>query len=688
MNPIWFLFSILIPPAAAVAAGYIFRSRKADPQLIIVLNALMPGSGLAAARRPMLEIVLCVMFGTACLITAGSAADLPMVVPFMVVSGIWALLHTPFSPFAEKNDSAASPSPSAPPAAVPPPPAAPRTGAPATTSTQATASTTAAKEAITPDEEVGYSVAVRCTECGADVEVAVLEHMARCGFCGSDHMVVGHEQTLYVTIPERVTGHDELRNAVLDHYRYQYYLKLYRRSVAPLEAGSTDVTASGAIFTRPEATAAIEVAEAAVSSKADRYKAKLAESLELGKTLHFLAPYRHGMGTLYQAAFGRTPRDKEKALRFAIGTVEAATLATTAVELPGMGKLSYLRALIPAVKFSGDAKALPLDHGIDELRAAYGDLDRKKLVRDIDVIRLGSTFAEEVTAVVWRPWWIAEVRASGIHETLLVDSAAGSVASHAPTINPEILEPLPKEAMDPGSGLRFLPMECPTCGYEFRYAPSAVLHFCLNCHRVFEIENNRKREVDYGHGPVPEDEDHDLVPFWAFPLRIRTGDGQQLIDLDHLRDGIDGTFDQIGDDAAAKQSWVFMPAVRFINSQLMAKAFAKLLVHTLREPPSLKSGRFSLEDRVAPWPVSLEEPEARRFLPLYLATAFGRRDIARVNISQVGPWLFDARQEAKGRLVYLTLPSKVTEPFRRYAGRFHATAVHGITKQGEALGGL
>ena len=54
-----------------------------------------------------------------------------------------------------------------------------------------------------------------------------------------------------------------------------------------------------------------------MARKADHYRNQLAGKLSLGATSHFLAPYRHGMGTLYQAAFGRDPRDQEKRLRFA-----------------------------------------------------------------------------------------------------------------------------------------------------------------------------------------------------------------------------------------------------------------------------------------------------------------------------------------------------------------------------------
>jgi hypothetical protein len=508
--------------------------------------------------------------------------------------------------------------------------------------------------------------------------------MARCGFCGSDHLVIGHDQTLNVTIPERVTDQNALREAVLDYYRYQHYLKLYKSAVGPLERSATEPSTSGVMVVRPEASAAIAAAEAAVSAKADMYRARLAASLAVVGTQHFLAPYRHGMGTLYQAAFGRNPQDQEKKLRFAIGLVEAATIATDAMELPEMGRLSYLRALVPAAQSPADLKTLPLDVDEGALQRAYGQLDRKQLVRDLNVIRLGVKFSEEVTAVVWRPWWIAEVEATGIHETLLVDSAAASVAGMAPYLNDEILEDLPEDVRLPGMGLRFVPMECPTCGHEYPFDSDAVVHFCHNCHRVCGVDGERKRELEYCHQPMPEGGEYDLVPFWYFPLRLRTGGGELLTDLIHFKDGIDGAMDQIGDAAEMRQHGILVPAFRCINMRLMAQSFGRLLLHTLRQPPRITGKRFPLDLRPRPWHVSLEEAEARNLLPLYLANAFGRRDVTKVKVNQVVDWLFEAVQESPGTLAFIPIPRPVTEPFRAYVGRYRSRAVQHAEKQTQA----
>jgi len=152
-----------------------------------------------------------------------------------------------------------------------------------------------------------------------------------------------------------------------------------------------------------------------------------------------------------------------------------------------------------------------------------------------------------------------------------------------------------------------------------------------------------------------------------------------LTDLVRLKDGIDGTFDQIGDDAPVRQHLFFVPAIRCINPRLMANAFNRLFLFAIRQRRPEAQDRISLDLRPHPWTVSLAEPEARNLAPIYLANAFSRRDIARVNVHQVASWLFAATQEAPGHLMYLPVPHTVTEPFRRYVGRFRDDAVHYVT---------
>jgi hypothetical protein len=120
---------------------------------------------------------------------------------------------------------------------------------------------------------------------------------------------------------------------------------------------------------------------------------------------------------------------------------------------------------------------------------------------------------------------------------------------------------------------------------------------------------------------------------------------------------------------------VAAPAFRCINSRLMGAAFAQVFAHLIDHPPRLVHERFPLAERPQPWSVNLDEESSRRLLPLYLAHAFTARDLTRANADQISSWLFEATQEQAGRLAYIPIPRPVTEPFRRYVGRYQARAL-------------
>ncbi len=651
------LLLLLVLPAAAWAATRI-AGRSVPPPAAVVVNGLLPGAGLALLGAPFVEVVASVVLGEVALalwIVSGSAVP-PLVVG--IASAYWASRRAEAAIRREPSGAhhATTPPPTAErPSLHPPAPAAPP------------------REAGEDHGAAGYSVTVRCTECGADLEVPVLHHTAHCPFCGTNHLVVGHDEVLQLTVPEKVTGPEALREAVLDHYRYRRYVTLYESRVAPIQRNATAMTQDGKLVASPELALAAEAAERRVAAAADRYRERLARTLEVEPVHHFLAPYWHGMGTLYQAAFGREPRGQEKALAFGLASVEASAPAFEGVELPRMGRLSYLKALLPAAVHH-DRPTLPVERPREALRQAFGDIERRKIVRELQIIGHGNLFTPDATALLWRPWWIVRATGEEVNDTLLVDGGSGRVEGTAPTIQDEALVPLPQSALEGGT-LRFLPMECPVCGHEFAFRPDAIIHFCRNCHRAIGVDGTEKLEIPYDRGRIEGTDATEILPFWLFPLRLRTEDGAVLTDLAHLTDGIDGRLDQIGDDAPRRDESILVPAFHVINPRLMGTAWRRLFELTTRRPWFTESGRYPLTERPHPHPVTLPEARARRIAPYYLASAFGRRDLARANIHQVSRWLFRARLESRGRLIYLALPRQVIEPFRMYIGRFPVGAL-------------
>jgi hypothetical protein len=670
MDATWLLISLAAPPILAGISWGLFHDRDLPPVLPVALNALAPGAGLAAMGRSTLEIVFGVMLGQVAMIVAGSP-DPVMLAPFGVIGGIWAFAHSPLNPMLQ------GPADTPPARSVPAgsPPTAQAVASRPTTARPSTAPTADPIGDTDPVSDVGYTVTATCTECGAEASFGVLQHAAQCEFCGSHHLVVGHEHILHVAIPEKITDEAALLDAVLDHLRYRHYLKLYERMVAPLERRATQVSPDGKMITSPELSAAAERAEQAASAKADAYRKRLQGHVAIRSTQRFLAPYYHQVGTLFQAAFGRDRRTQDKRLTYALDVTETVVPAhSDEVGLPPMGRLSYLKALVPAAGFEASTPTLAITRGIDALQATVRNLEKKAVNREIQTIRLGSVISSEVQAVVWRPWWVTEIDAPDGLETLLVDGASGATTAGR-FVNEDLLTPLPDEVRHTGRSLRFQPMECPTCGHEFPYDADAVVHFCANCHRVFDAGPDGKQELDYD-APVDEPmPGHTLVPLWRFDLTLRTADGQTITGLAHLRDGIDGTFDQIGDHAREASSTVWVPGFRCINQRLTADAQRRLFTFIVGTPPKTGSERLPLDQDVSPWTVSFDEPEARAAVPLLLAELFTARDLARANVHQIDATLFHGRQVRQGRLCFAWIPDVVIEPFRPYVGRTTASAV-------------
>jgi len=652
----WFLFAVLVPPLAAGLSSHFLAEDDPDPVLIILANALMPGSGLAIARRSFLEVTLGVLLAQVSMVISGGPV-LGYLVPIAVIGGMWGSIYTPYNPLTAQG--------------LPPS----MRNSQSVQEISAPRSTTPLMEQVggmsrinkEPEEsdDQGYSVSIRCTECGAEVSVPVLHRAAQCPFCSSYHLVVGHDDVLHVAIPENVQSDHELREKLLEYYRYRYYLKLYQRHVAPLERQATVAGPQGGLAVQQDVAMAAEAAERRVSARADAWMEKLRSKFDLQQTQRFLSPYYHSMGTLYQAAFGRDPQSKDKRLSFSTANLETALAAQDKIDLPEMGKLSYLKALQPVEALPEDSRVLPNELPTEIITEAHTNLKRKKIDRSIESIRVGSVFSEEIRAVVWRPWIVASVMADGHRETFLVEGASGSITGSGNFVNEDLFGRLGRPRED--ATLRFQPMECPTCGFEFRYEIDAQLHFCSNCYRVFKATPQGKQEIGYDHEEQSKGEE--LIPFWRFPLHIKTGDGKLLTDFAHFKDGIDGTLDQIGDKAQTGQDFLWIPATRCINPRLTRTALSALLLHTLRNPPRLRKGRFPLDMKVQPWPVVLNEVEARTFAPLLLAEIFSPRDIARVHVHQVENWIFDATLGSKGHLSYLSVPSDLTASFRAYLGR-------------------
>ncbi|HVN30681.1 MAG TPA: hypothetical protein VMT45_01715 [Thermoanaerobaculaceae bacterium] len=646
----WVL-TLLVPSALWVAAHVLSGRTAASPSFAVhgVAGFLAPAGLLRWCGRPFPEQLIAWAVSVVAWAGAFVIHDLQIFVAFGIVGAVWGLalgLKT-LRVAAPKLAQEANPEPEAKPTPAP----------------------------RDDSQGAGFSLELPCPTCGAALFVPVYHRMSRCGFCGSVHAVLFRRDTLVVVIPDAVIDEAALKGAVLKHLAHRRYLTLYDQRVSPLipASGTTpDESGDEAGWLKPEHTpAVVNAAEAEVARAAEAYAAGLAPRLAVTTWHRFLAPYWHRFGTLYQAAFGRVP-DGTKRMEFAVATIEDSVAASRA-PLPPMGRLSYLRALRPLVG-SPEAKtpalAVELDRGEVDRRAL--EIDRRAVGLQVKPIAIHATFVPEVVALVYRPWHLATVELDGERSKLLVDGGAATVEGEAPAFDFEAraLADLAAEAPT------LAPSRCPDCGADLPFVPDADAHLCRNCYRLVTMRGSRWAVVPYLREEVQTGSWQ--VPFWRFPLRLRTANGELIVDLPHLTDGIDGTYDQIGDRPQVQQEF-FVPAFRTAVSRAGVRLYRRLWPLLLGRSVELSGERFSAvrpPERVVE--ITLPAAEARVFASVYLALAFTDRDLARAVVKTVRERFLTCQLEGEPQLVYLNLPRELVDPFRSLLGRARLAALEGM----------
>jgi hypothetical protein len=521
-------------------------------------------------------------------------------------------------------------------------------------------------------EEPGFRVELACPTCGAALAVPVYHRMAKCEFCGSVHVVAGPSETLACVIPDAITDQDALKASVLRHLAHRRYLTLYDQRVRPLVAdtgfGAGEHEYRSDLLPRDRTPAFVNAADAEVTRAAEAYAAKIAPRLVVRGWRRFLAPYWHRFGTLYQAAFGRDAEGLKR-MEFAVVTIEGSAAASRA-PLPPMGKLSYLRALRPLVGApEATLPALPAELGVEEIDRGSQQLDRRSVELPIKAIAIHATLVPEVVALVYRPWHVASLELDEATFELLIDGGSGTVEGDAPALDvqPGALTGLAAQVPT------LAPSRCPECGADLPFAPDADAHLCRNCFRLVAIRRSRWAVIPYAREePAPGSWQ---VPFWRFPLRLRTAAGEVIVDLPHLTDGIDGSYDQIGERAQVQQTFC-VPAFRTRVSRAGVKLYRALWPLLRDRAPELTGERFSPArppERIVD--VTLPAAEARVFARVYLALAFTQRDLARAQVKSVRERFLTGQLEGEPQLVYLNLAQEVIGPVTSLLGRAQPAAL-------------
>lgn len=525
------------------------------------------------------------------------------------------------------------------------------------------------------EEAMAFAIELRCPGCGAILAVPVYHRMVRCEYCGSEHVVAAPSEPVVAIIPDRIDSEEKLRDALVDHFRYQRYVALYQQRVAPLlrhQRATEERRPEQLILTEGKPNPLVELAERRVSRAADTYAEQVRKRLRITGWRRVASPYWHRFGTLYQTAFGRDQAG-QKRVEMTVRTFETSLPASSA-PLPEMGKLSYLRALRPLA--AGDAvtlPALPVDQDLDALEQRVEQLSQRSIDLPIRIIGRRSVFVPEVTARIYRPWHIAGGDVAGKPFSLLVDGGGARVAETAPPDLPETTGGL---ELDPPPPPSLTPSRCPDCGGDFPFCADAVAELCHNCYRMLEMSGGRWRTRTYlWEDPRPA---HWLLPFWRFPFRLRTGSGEVIRTVAHFTDGIDGTLDQIGVVPPGEDVF-YVPAFRTRVGAKGVRLYRRLWPLVQGYPHQLHRERFSPAHPPGPaMDITLPEDEARVFSTVYLALAFTPRDLARAEIRRMREQFLEAEMDAGAELTYLAIPEAVVEPNRALFGRTRPQVITGL----------
>jgi hypothetical protein len=521
-------------------------------------------------------------------------------------------------------------------------------------------------------EESAFRLELNCPSCGGTLRVPVYHGMARCEFCASHHLVIWQDAPLVAVIPDTITTAEQLHAAIVAHVRQQRYLELWERDVRPLLASArladADVPIDALLGPGARTDAVAEAADAKAMAAADAYAESVRPQLRIVSWRRFLSPYRHSFGALFTAAFGRDAQGN-KCFEFAVATIEG-SLPASAAPLPEMGKLSYLRAL-HALAGAAEAgvPAVPATRPAAELEQHLAHLSQRRSDLALSPIGVHSCFVPEVSALIYRPWHLAEVGLPGARPRLLVDGGSGHVAGTMPEM------PVPDTPVaDASQRPRALaPCRCPECGAELPFAPEAVIHLCRNCWRTLELHGDRFVVIPYrAEDAAPGTT---LAPFWAFALRVRGTDGVVRTSLGELAAALAG----VAATAADGEQRIFVPAFWVRPGKGVEQSY-RMLWQAQARARELRAERFNAATAPARvLAVTLARVQARLLARCYLTLAFGVRELAHATVASVRAALLDAEVTGDPELAFLALPDALVEAVAGPAGATLPRAVTRLT---------
>lgn len=394
---------------------------------------------------------------------------------------------------------------------------------------------------------------------------------------------------------------------------------------------------------------------------------RIRERIAVGRSRLLWVPYLHVHGAAWQACFGRR-RGGAKRIELRSFAGEATAGAHHADGPDGAERFNFrdrgLRLSVTRMRLltRGDVAAgfrgLPARTDEETFEAAE-DAARDRAGRpgivpgvEQELVRCAG-FVPRARALLYKPYWAAELRDGSRIEHLLVDAQTGIIAGDL--VPGELDAMLAAEGEDPLAGrraveARLLGSRCVECGIDLPHEPRAHVRTCSQCHVAMSVSEDGLARFSYRWVEPPSSWRRPAwMPLWRhrFRLHAPASIGADEVTIDSL-DALDRELcnGRLPTGLAGDALWV--PGLRMLGTAPGERCFDALAEWLHRHPLETLAGPLPPrgQDRIVSASVSAEE--AARLAHASLAAGHDDRSAARMNTPSARRWLADAEVEVTG----------------------------------------
>jgi predicted Zn-ribbon and HTH transcriptional regulator len=417
-----------------------------------------------------------------------------------------------------------------------------------------------------------------------------------------------------------------------------------------------------------------------VQMRLEAFERRMRDCVQVVDAHRLEAPYWHLTGKLVQAVVGRQG-EGPKVVRLRAWEVEHTVpgydVATANLRDRGLRLAqSHVRPLtakdlVPRGPFLPWAPVAP---------QSYREIDKWKgrdLESGLEAVTRQAGYIYARRVLVYRPYWLARVRADGPLVWVLVDGSFDGIAGHPDEDEARSL--LTQAVADPlrstGETYRRVTIaasRCPDCGFEAAFDRAAHVSVCTNCHLGLAPSKEGVRVVPYSHARFGEVRlDADYVPFWRFRFQAEIAGAAPL---GRLEDYARALFPQaLPPGFAPRGPYLWVPALRLLGTEIGDETFQALVRWIHGAALEVEDGKIPVGGTSTAWPATVSEAQAREaaaFVPIAL---HGTASAARLNTMLVTRAILKAK-------VTLSAPRLVAVPFARAADEaLHAPGAAGAS---------